>query len=79
MNQGLQMRINHENRKNEVSTPSEVRKRGLILTIAVRQASPGDPSSNGCPPHWTLTLTSHIRHLNWDPKGFCQRENKGVG
>lgn len=29
MNQGLQVRVNHENRKNEISTPSQVRKKGI--------------------------------------------------
>lgn len=64
MNQGQQIRVNHETRKNEANIPSEVGKKGLILIMEVREASPGDLSPYGHPPHCTQTLTFHTRHLN---------------
>lgn len=59
MNQRQQIKINHENRKNELSTPSE-EKKGLIFTVKVREASPGNPLPLKVPS--TLFSDSDISH-----------------
>lgn len=67
MNQGQQIRVNHENKKNEVSTPSEVEKKDWFWLWRSERFHQVTSSLYGWMPsslYCNQTLTTHIRHTN---------------